>query len=90
MSDSSAVSPAPPATRPAPPVAPRRPTVLVHHGDERVDDWFWLRDKQDIVLKKTGPARYVLDAKALRHEHRLRLRLPSDTTVRGEIYRVAG
>ncbi len=26
-----------------PPVAPRRPHVLVAHGDERVDDWWWLR-----------------------------------------------
>src|SRR5258708_7562564 len=32
---------------PAPPVAPRRPHVLVAHGDERVDDWYWLRDRND-------------------------------------------
>ncbi len=32
---------------PTPPVAPRRPTVLRTHGDERVDDWFWLRDRDD-------------------------------------------
>ncbi len=30
-----------------PPVAPRRPTVLRTHGDERVDDWFWLRNRDD-------------------------------------------
>jgi oligopeptidase B len=30
-----------------PPNAPRRPTVLRHHGDERVDDWYWLRDRED-------------------------------------------
>ncbi len=30
-----------------PPVAPRRPTVLEAHGDRRVDDWFWLRDRDD-------------------------------------------
>ncbi|MEY2567034.1 MAG: oligopeptidase [Actinomycetota bacterium] len=30
-----------------PPAAPRRPTVLEQHGDERVDDWYWLRDKDD-------------------------------------------
>ena len=29
------------------PVAPRRPIVLRAHGDERVDDWFWLRDRDD-------------------------------------------
>jgi oligopeptidase B len=27
------------------PRAPRRPTVLESHGDRRVDDWFWLRDR---------------------------------------------
>ncbi|HUP69031.1 MAG TPA: S9 family peptidase [Acidimicrobiales bacterium] len=35
------------AERPAPPVAPRRPAKLVAHGDERVDEWYWLRDKDD-------------------------------------------
>jgi oligopeptidase B len=30
-----------------PPEAPRRPTVLEQHGDKRVDDWYWLRDKDD-------------------------------------------
>ncbi|HEX2064471.1 MAG TPA: S9 family peptidase [Acidimicrobiales bacterium] len=31
----------------APPVAPRRPTVLRAHGDERMDEWHWLRDRDD-------------------------------------------
>jgi oligopeptidase B len=30
-----------------PPAAPRRPTVLRAHGDERVDHWYWLRDRDD-------------------------------------------
>ncbi len=29
------------------PVPERRPVELVTHGDVRVDDWFWLRDKDD-------------------------------------------
>ncbi len=29
------------------PVAEKRPTVLSKHGDERTDDWFWLREKSD-------------------------------------------
>lgn len=33
--------------RPMPPVAPRRPTTLTAHGDERVDEWYWLREKGD-------------------------------------------
>ena len=31
----------------SPPQAPRRPTVLRLHGDERIDDWYWLRDRDD-------------------------------------------
>ncbi len=50
----------------------------------------WLRDKQDMILRKTEPARYLLDAKALRFEHGLSLRLPSNTAIRDEVYRVAG
>ena len=32
---------------PTPPNAPRRPHVLSMHGDERVDDWYWMRDRDD-------------------------------------------
>jgi oligopeptidase B len=35
------------AQAPTPPVAERRPHVLSIHGDERVDDWYWLRDRDD-------------------------------------------
>jgi oligopeptidase B len=31
---------------PRPPVAPRKPSVHVAHGDTREDDWQWLADKQ--------------------------------------------
>ena len=30
-----------------PPVAPKHPTILTKHGDKRVDDYYWLRHKQD-------------------------------------------
>ena len=30
-----------------PPRAPRRPTDLTAHGDTRVDDWYWLRERDD-------------------------------------------
>ncbi len=33
--------------RPTPPQAPRRPQVLSIHGDDRVDDWYWLRERDD-------------------------------------------
>ncbi len=29
------------------PLAPRRPYELVSHGDSRVDDWHWLRNRED-------------------------------------------
>jgi oligopeptidase B len=35
-----------------PPAAPRRPTVLRAHGDERVDDWYWLRDRDDPAVRE--------------------------------------
>lgn len=30
-----------------PPRAPRRPTPLTAHGDTRIDDWYWLRERDD-------------------------------------------
>ncbi len=36
---------------PPAPVAPRRPTVLETHGDKRVDDWYWLGDRQDPAVR---------------------------------------
>ena len=35
---------------PGPPTAQRRPVVLSAHGDERVDDWYWIRDRDDPAL----------------------------------------
>ena len=32
---------------PTPPNAPRRPHLLSIHGDDRVDDWYWMRDRDD-------------------------------------------
>jgi oligopeptidase B len=60
---------------PAPPVAPKAPKVDVLHGDRRVDDYFWLRDKTnpavaayleaenaytDAVMKPTAALRETL------------------------------
>jgi oligopeptidase B len=48
MADPSPADPAPPAAAPArPPAAPKRPRVLVAHGDERVDEWYWLRNREN-------------------------------------------
>ena len=35
------------STSPTPPAASRRPHSLVTHGDERIDDWYWLREKDN-------------------------------------------
>ncbi|MDQ2726731.1 MAG: S9 family peptidase [Actinomycetota bacterium] len=32
---------------PQPPAAPRRPHTLEAHGDERVDAWYWMADRDD-------------------------------------------
>ncbi|HET7489553.1 MAG TPA: S9 family peptidase [Acidimicrobiales bacterium] len=32
---------------PVPPAAPKRPVTLSAHGDQRVDEWYWLREKDD-------------------------------------------
>ncbi|WP_148713743.1 S9 family peptidase [Chitinolyticbacter meiyuanensis] len=32
---------------PLPPIAPRRPRRLKKHGETRIDDYYWLRDKDD-------------------------------------------
>jgi oligopeptidase B len=34
-------------TDPNPPIAPRRPTTSTHFGDARVDEYSWLRDRDD-------------------------------------------
>lgn len=36
-----------PVTIPDPPKAPRRPTRLLAHGEERTDPWYWLRNRDD-------------------------------------------
>ncbi|MBD2022545.1 S9 family peptidase [Leptolyngbya sp. FACHB-36] len=36
-----------PSTTTTPPVAEKRPHVHSLHGDERVDDYFWMRDRDD-------------------------------------------
>ncbi|MRJ77722.1 prolyl oligopeptidase family serine peptidase [Aeromicrobium sp. SMF47] len=43
----SPVLPEPTASLPAPPVAERRPITRSHHGDDFVDDYEWMRDKED-------------------------------------------
>jgi oligopeptidase B len=48
MPDETPIEGSGPTTPPiAPPQAERRPVKLEAHGDVRIDDWYWLRDKDD-------------------------------------------
>jgi len=46
------------SSRLPPPSAERRPVILTAHGDKRVDDWYWLRERDDPALAE------LLDAEA--------------------------
>jgi oligopeptidase B len=52
-----------------PPVAPRRPHALTAHGDERIDDWYWLRsdDRSDPEVLELLAAENGYVAEALAH-----------------------
>ena len=53
---------------PRPPVAPARPTTLRHLDDERVDPWFWLRERDDPdVLAYLEAENAYTDASLARH-----------------------
>lgn len=68
---------------PIPPAAPRHPVTMVAHGDERIDDWAWLRNREDPAVLDhlraeqaytdavTGPLRHLREA--LFHEIRSRI-----------------
>ena len=45
---------------PEPPVAARRPTTLRAHGDERVDDWYWLREHVARIIGPIARPKYLL------------------------------
>ena len=33
--------------QPAPPIAPKKPVSLVNHGVERIDEYYWMNDRED-------------------------------------------
>ncbi len=49
-----------------PPRAPRRDTVLISHGEERTDEFFWLRDIDDPAVRAYLNAENAYTAKVLR------------------------
>jgi hypothetical protein len=46
----------------------------------------WLKDKDDFVMAKTGERQYLLDARSIRFEHILKLRLPKETVAKEQVY----
>lgn len=50
-----------------PPTAPRRPAVLETHGDRRVDDWLWLRDRDDPEVLELLTSENAFTAEATAH-----------------------
>jgi oligopeptidase B len=60
---------------PEPPVAPRRPHVLEKHGDRRVDDWYWLRNRDDPEVIAYLEAENAYTEAVLAHTKELRERL---------------
>ena len=49
------------------PRAPRRPTVLKHDGDERTDDWHWLRERDDPAVLEYLNAENAFTESSLSH-----------------------
>jgi len=62
---------------PTPPVAPRRPVILAAHGDERIDDWFWLRsdDRSDPEVLALLEAENTFVKASLAHTDQLQAQL---------------
>ena len=52
---------------PEAPRAPRRPTVLRHGDDVRVDDWYWLREQDDPAVRAHLEAENAYTAAVLAH-----------------------
>ena len=67
---------------PTPPHAPRRPHTLAAHGDERVDDWYWLRDRDDPAVRAYLEAENVYAEAVLAPLSELRDRIFSEIRAR--------
>jgi oligopeptidase B len=49
-----------------PPQAERRPVELTKHGDVRVDEWYWLRDREDSAVIELLEAENTYTAEVMR------------------------
>ena len=73
--------PAPPSP-PVPPAAPRRTHPVGAHGDERVDDWYWLRDRADPEVLALLEAENDYTAAMTAHTEALRKELYEEIVAR--------
>ena len=60
---------------PTPPLAPRRPTELTTHGDIRIDDWYWLRERENPEVIEYLETENGYTEEALAHTEPLREKL---------------
>ncbi|MGD1147826.1 MAG: S9 family peptidase [Thermoanaerobaculaceae bacterium] len=65
----------PPQQVPAPPVAARAPKLLEMHGDTRVDDYFWLRERGDPKVRAYLEAENAYTDAVMKPTEKLRARL---------------
>ena len=65
-----------------PPAAARRPVILTAHGDARVDEWYWLRDRDDPAVLAHLAAENDHTAAALAHTEELQGRLYDEIVAR--------
>ncbi|HZN14098.1 MAG TPA: S9 family peptidase [Acidimicrobiales bacterium] len=64
------------------PRAPARPTTLTAHGDDRVDPWFWLRDREDPEVLAYLEAENDYTKAALGHTEGLQAKLYDEIVAR--------
>ncbi|MDQ1438029.1 MAG: oligopeptidase [Acidimicrobiaceae bacterium] len=64
------------------PKAEKRPTTLAAHGDERVDEWYWLRDREDPEVRALLEAENAFTKQALAHTEDLQARLFDEIVAR--------
>ena len=81
QSPADAALPAPPSP-PVPPAAPRRTHPVGAHGDERVDDWYWLRDRADPEVLALLEAENDYTAAMTAHTEALRKELYEEIVAR--------
>lgn len=65
-----------------PPLAPRRPHSLVNHGDERIDDWYWLHDRDNAEVIAYVEAENAYTKAVLSHTEPLQEKLFSEIKAR--------